>query len=150
MKIIQKILLHFIIILIVTILPVIVYNFMSNHQYNDFEFIGGITYFIYAFCLILKIKNQRVKIILSGILYSLLSLCTGMFFTEINEFSILFFITINLIVQGILLIKNAKSKNRALWKSYLISFVITIILSFFFTFLWFLAMAASGMPFNHY
>lgn len=150
MKIIQKILLHFIIILIVTILPVIVYNFMSNHQYNDFEFIGGITYFIYAFCLILKIKNQRVKIILSGILYSLLSLCTGMFFTEINEFSILFFITINLIVQGILLIKNAKSKNRALWKSYLISFVITIILSFFFTFLWFLAMAASGMPSNHY
>ena len=150
MKIIQKILLHFIIILIVTILLVIVYNFTSNHQYNDFEFIGGITYFIYAFCLILKIKNQRVKIILSGILYSLLSLCTGMFFTEINEFSILFFITINLIVQGILLIKNAKSKNRALWKSYLISFVITIILSFFFTFLWFLAMAASGMPFNHY
>jgi membrane-associated HD superfamily phosphohydrolase len=150
MKIIQKILLHFIIILIVTILPVIVYNFMSNHQYNDFEFIGGITYFIYAFCLILKIKNQRAKIILSGILYLLLSLCTGMLFTEINEFSILFFITINLIVQGILLIKNAKSKNRALWKSYLISFAITIILSFFFTFLWFLAMAASGMPSNHY
>jgi hypothetical protein len=150
MKIIQKILLHLIIILIVTVLPVIIYDFMANHQYNDFEFIGGITYFIYAFYLILKIKNPRAKIILSGILYSLLALCGGMLLTEINEFSVLFFITINLMVQGVLLIKNAKSKNRALWKSYLISFVFTIILSFFFTFIWFLAMAASGMPSNHY
>ena len=150
MNIIKTIALHFIIILIVTIFPVIVYEYMTGHDYHDFAFIGGISYFIYALYLVLKIKNQHAKIIFSGILYSLFALCVGMFFTEINEFAILFSITINLIVQAFLLIKNPKSKNRAIWKSYLISFVITIILSFFFTFLWFLAMAASGMPSNHY
>ena len=150
MNIIKIIALHLVIFLIVTIFPVIVYEFMSNHDLNYFAFIGGISYFIYALYLVLKIKNQRAKIIFSGILYSLFALCIGFFFTEINDFAILFSITINLIVQAFLLIKNPKSKNRAIWKSYLISFVITIILSFFFTFLWFLAMAASGMPSNHY
>ncbi|MBF4516411.1 hypothetical protein IRZ71_08655 [Flavobacterium sp. ANB] len=150
MKIIKTILLHLIIIFIVVIFPVVVYEFMSNHNYNDFAFIGGISYFIYAFYLALKIKSHRVKVIVLGILYSLLALCVGMLFTEINEFSILFFTTVNLILQAFLLIKHPKSKDRAVWKSYLISFVITMILSFFFAFLWFLAMAASGMPSNYY
>jgi len=150
MNIIKTIALHLVIFLIVTIFPVIVYEFMSNHDLNDFAFIGGISYFIYAFYLVLKIKNERAKIILLGILYSLLALCIGMFFTEVNEFALLFSILINLIFQAILLIKNPKSKKRAVWKSYLIGFIITIILSFFLTFLWFLSMAASGMPSNHY
>jgi len=150
MNIIKTIGLHFIIILIVTVFPVIVYEFMSNHGFYDFAFIGGISYFIYAFYLIQKIKNQRTKIIFLGILYSLIALCIGMMFTEINEFALLFLIILNVILQAVLLIKNPKSKNRHVWKSYLISFVISAILSFFFTFLWFLSMAASGMPSNHY
>lgn len=80
MNIIKTIALHLVIFLIVTIFPVIVYEFMSNHDLNDFAFIGGISYFIYAFYLVLKIKNERAKIILLGILYSLLALCIGMFF----------------------------------------------------------------------
>ena len=150
MNIIKTILLHLIIIFIVTIFPVVVYEFMSNHNYNSLTFIGGVSYFIYAFYLVFKIKNQRSKIILSGIVYSLLALCTGMIFTDINDFSLLFATIINLILQTFLLIKHPKSKNTAVWKSYLISFVITVILSLFLTFLWFLAMAASGMPSNHY
>lgn len=147
---IKTILLHLTIIFIVIIFPVIIYDFMSHKGYYDFAFIGGISYFIYAFYLVFKIKNELRRIILLGILHSLLAFCIGMMFTEINDFSILFFTTINLILQIILLIKHPKSKDRIIWKSYLISFIITLILSLFFTFFWLLTMAASGMPSNHY
>ncbi|KUJ60138.1 hypothetical protein AR687_19765 [Flavobacteriaceae bacterium CRH] len=148
-KIVKTILLHFTILIIVIAFSGWVYQFMV-HRGNDFEFIGGIFYFMYAFYLVLKIKNHRTKIILLGILYSLLALCTGMIFTELNEFALLFTTIINLIVQAFLLIKHPKSKNTQIWKSYLISLIITIVLSFFFTFLWLLSLAASGMPSNHY
>ncbi|MEP6930952.1 MAG: hypothetical protein ABI850_13095 [Flavobacterium sp.] len=150
MKLIQKIVLHLIIIIIVALFPVIVYEFMAAHNYYDFAFIGGISYFIYAFYLALNIKNQRSKIILLGVLYSVLAFCIGMLLNDINEFILIILIIANLIIQAFLLIKNSKSVNPAVWKSYLIRFVITIILSLLFTFLWFLMLAAAGMPSNHY
>lgn len=147
---IKTIFLHLIILFIVVIFPVIVYEFMADHDYYDFAFIGGISYFIYAFYLAFKIKNHRAKIIFLGILYSLLAMCAGIILIEINEFALLFLIMINLIFQAFLLIKHSRLKEKAVWKSYLISFVISIIISFFFTFIWFLLMAAGGMPSNHY
>lgn len=51
MKLSQKTGIHLIIIFIVVTLPVIVFEFMSAHQYHDFVLIGGITYFTYAFYL---------------------------------------------------------------------------------------------------
>ncbi|MEO8238249.1 MAG: hypothetical protein ABI793_10800 [Flavobacterium sp.] len=150
MKLIQKIVLHLTIIFIVTIFPVVVYEFMAHYNYYDFAFIGGISYFIYAFYLVLKIKKSRAKIILLGVLYSLLSLCIGMILTSVNETTIIILVIINLMIQAFLLIKNPKSTNPTVWKSYLISFLITIILSIFWVFLWFLMLAASGMPSNHY
>lgn len=150
MKIIQKIVLHLSIIFIVILFPVIVYEFMSNHGYNDFAFIGGISYFIYAFYLVFKIKKQRLKIILLGILQSLLALCIGLTFSTINEFIVIIAIIINLIFQAFLLIKNPRYINQTVGNSYLIRFVITLILSILFSFLWFLAMGLSGMPSNHY
>ena len=149
-KIIQKILLHLTIILIVTIFPVIVYEFMADHQYNDFEFIGGISYFIYAFYLILKFKNRQAKIILLGIFCALLAFFTGIIFIDINVYILLTLLIINLLFQTFLLIKNPKSKNRAVWIAYLINFAITVMLSVFFSFILFLAIAASAMPSNHY
>ena len=105
---VQKIVLHLLIIFIVILFPVIVYEFMSNHGYNDFAFIGGISYFIYAYYLVFKIKKQRLKIILLGILQSLLALCIGLTFSTINEFIVIITIIINLIFQSFLLIKNPR------------------------------------------
>jgi hypothetical protein len=150
MKLAQKIVLHLIIILIVIIFPVIVYTFMSNHGYNDFAFIGGLSYFIYAFYVVFKIKNQRTRIILLGILSSILILIIGIALAEINMFIFFILLGINLIFQFFLLIKNPRSANSAVWKSYLISFVISLILSVLFTLFWFLMLAASGLPSNHY
>lgn len=150
MKLVPKIILHLIILLIVTILPVIVYTIMEDHRYYHFTFIGGITYFIYAFYLILKIKNHRIKVIFSGILSSLLVLLIGISLTDINLYAFLIFLVINIILQIFLLMKHPKSVNHTIWKSYLISFVVTLLLSAFFTFFWFLMLGASGLPSNHY
>lgn len=150
MKIIQKILLHITIILIVTIFPVIVYEFMANHNYYDFAFIGGISYFIYVFYLILKIKNHRAKIILLGISCSLLAFFIGMILIDISTYILVTLLIINSLLQIFLLIKNPKSKNKAIWISYLINFIITVMLSIFFAFILLFAIAASGLSSNHY
>jgi hypothetical protein len=150
MKLVQKILVHLVIIFVVVLLPVFVFTFMSNHGYDDFAFIGGITYFIYAFYLVFKIKNQRSKIILLGVLSSVTMLSIGIMLIDFNEFIFLIVVAINLIFHAFLLIKNPKTTNEAVWKSYLISFVLILILSLFSLCFWFLMMAASGMPSNHY
>lgn len=150
MKLVQKILVHLVIIFVVVLLPVFVFTFMSNHGYDDFAFIGGITYFIYAFYLVFKIKNQRAKIILLGVLSSVTMLSIGILLIDFNEFIFLIVVAINLIFHAFLLIKNTKTTNEAVWKSYLISFVLILILSLFSLCFWFLMMAASGMPSNHY
>ncbi|MEN2402759.1 hypothetical protein GKZ90_0023435 [Flavobacterium sp. MC2016-06] len=150
MRIILNIILHLIILFIVAVFPIVVYTVMSDHDCNDFAFIGGGSYFIYAFYLVLKIKNHRAKTILLGVLYSLLSLCIGMLFTSTNEFAIIITVIMNLAFQAFLLIKNPRSTNQTVWKSYLINFIITILFSIFFTFLWFISMASAGLPSNHY
>lgn len=150
MKLIPKLLTHFIFIIVVMLLPVIVFEYMTSHDYNGFAFIGGITYFIYALYLVLRIKNHRSKIIALGVLSFLLAMCIGMILIDINEFVLLITVLINLIIQTFLLIKNPKSKNKTTWKTYLINFVVALILSFFGAFIWLLLMAASGMPSNHY
>lgn len=149
-KPLKKIAFHVLIIFIVIIIPPIVYDYMASYQYYDFALIGGISYFIYAFYLVFKIKNQRVKIILLGILYSIITLCIGTSLMFINDYSILILLTINLIIQYFLLAKNPKSIDPTIGKSYLISFVITIILSLFGVCFWSLMLAAGGMPSNHY
>ena len=150
MTLAQKIGLHFIIIFIVVTLPVIVFEFMSAHQYHDFAFIGGITYFIYAFYLVFRIKNEYTKIILLGISCGLLAFYIGIIFIDISAYILITLLITNFLFQSFLLIKNIKSKNRKVWMSYLINFIITVILSIFFSFVLFLAIAASGMPSNHY
>lgn len=150
MKLIPKIIIHLFIILIVTIFPVIVYTFMSDHGYNDWAFIGGISYFIYAFYLVLKIKNPSAKIVLLGILSSLLLFVIGIGLIDNNEFIFLALVIINLIFKAFLLIKNPKSINLPIWKAYLINFLITLLLSVLCIYFWFLMLAASGMPSNHY
>ncbi len=149
-KLIPKILLHITIILFVVIFPVIVYEFMLEHQYYKFLFIGGISYFIYVFYLVLRIKNHCAKIILLGILYSIATIFIGIIFSDINEFSLIISLIINLIIQYFLLIKNPKSTNPAIRRSYLISFIVTIILSILGACFWILMLAASGLPSNHY
>lgn len=150
MKLIQKIAIHLIILFIVIIFPVIVYEFMSSNGYYDFAFIGGISYFIYAFYFALKIKKHRAKVIILGILSLLLALCIGLLLSEINVFIPIILLIINLILQAFLVIKNPRYTDQTIGNSYLINFVITLILSVIITFFWFLAMAASGMPSNHY
>lgn len=150
MTLAQKIGLHLIIIFIVVTLPVIVFEFMSAQQYHDFAFIGGITYFIYAFYLVFKIKKENVKIILLGTWCGLLAFYIGIIFIDISAYILITLLITNFLFQSFLLIKNIKSKNRKVWMSYLINFIITVILSIFFSFVLFLAIAASGMPSNHY
>ena len=150
MTLAQKIGLHLIIIFIVVTLPVIVFEFMSAHQYHDFAFIGGLTYFIYAFYLVFKIKKENVKIILLGTWCGLLAFYIGIIFIDISAYILITLLITNFLFQSFLLIKNIKSKNRKVWMSYLINFIIAIILSIFFSFVLFLAIAASGMPSNHY
>lgn len=146
MKLIKKIVLHLIIIIIVTIFPVLVYEFMSNHECGNFAYIGGISYFIYCFYLVLKIKKYRLKIILLGILWSLLALYIGSILSEINTFIPIVLLIINLIFQSFLLKKNPKHANQVIWKSYQINFVITIILTILFTFTCLIVMFASTIP----
>src|SRR3954471_15654912 len=114
MKLIQKILLHLILIFIVIIFPVIVYDFMSNHGYNDFAFLGGISYFIYAYYLVLKIRNDRSKIILLGFLSSLLAFSIGLILIDIYESIFIILLIINLTFQVFLLIKNSGHANQAI------------------------------------
>jgi len=146
----QKIGIHLIILFIVVTLPVFVFEFMSNHRYYDFTLIGGVTYFIYAFYLILRIKKDNARIILLGILCALLAFYIGIILIDISAYILVTLLIINFFFQSFLLIKNIKSKNRKVWISYLINFIITVILSMFFSFVLFLAIAASGMPSNHY
>ncbi|PXY39132.1 hypothetical protein DMB65_19325 [Flavobacterium cheongpyeongense] len=150
MTLAQKSGIHLVIIFIVVTLPVIVFEFMSAHQYHDFAFIGGITYFIYAFYLVFKIKNEYKKIILSGIWCGLLAFYIGIILIDISACILITLLITNLLFQAFLLIKNIKSKKRRVWMSYLINFIITVILSIFFSFVLLLALAASGMPSNHY
>lgn len=116
----------------------------------DFAFLGGISYFIYAYYLVLKIRNDRSKIILLGFLSSLLAFSIGLILIDIYELIFIILPIINLIFQVFLLIKNSGHANQAIRKSYLISLVITLILSVSFLFLWFLTFASSGIPSNHY
>lgn len=150
MKLIPKLLTHFLFIIVVMLFPVIVYEYMTSHDYNDFAFIGGITYFIYALYLVLRIKNHRSKVIALGALSFLFAMCIGMILIDINEFVLLITLLINLIIQTFLLIKNPKYKNKTVWKTFLINFVVALILSFFGAFVWFLGMTLSAMPSNHY
>ena len=150
MTLAQKIGIHLIIIFIVVTLPVIVFEYMSAHQYHDFALIGGITYFIYAFHLVLRIKNDYTKIILLGILCSLIAFYIGIILIEISLYIPVTLLTANLLLQSFLLIKNLRSENRAVWISYLISFIITIALTILFSYVIFLGVAGSAMPSSHY
>jgi hypothetical protein len=82
----KKIILHFILICIVVILPVITFEYMSDHEYHDFAFIGGLTYFIYASYWILKIKNYMAKIIYWSLLQFLFIMAVGLSVIEIENF----------------------------------------------------------------
>ncbi|MCL9806755.1 hypothetical protein NAT51_14570 [Flavobacterium amniphilum] len=143
----KKIILHFILICIVVILPVIIFEYMSNHEYHDFAFIGGITYFIYALYWILKIKNHTAKIIFGSILQFLFIMVVGLFFIEVEnfEFTSPVLLAINLMIYPYLLIKNPRSKDKKKWKAFLLSFIIIFILSLLGSLFWFYVLAMSGM-----
>ena len=149
MTLLQKTAIHLTIIFTVVTLPVIVFEFMSNHRYYNFTLIGGITYFIYGFYLVCRIKNDYAKIIFLGILCSFLAFYIGIILIDISEYILVASLVTNFIFQAFLLIKNIKS-NRKVRSYYLINFIITVILSIFFSFVLFLAIAASGLPPNHY
>lgn len=64
MKKLIYVLLHLLLLLAVLSTPAIVYDIMYKLQQDDLLFIGVPIPFIYAGLWILKIKNQRVKIML--------------------------------------------------------------------------------------
>lgn len=144
----KKIILHFILICIVVILPVTVFEYMSAHEYHDFAFIGGLTYFIYAFYWILKIKNYTTKIIFWSLLQFLFIMAVGLYFIDVRNFEFILpiLLLLNLAVYTYLLIKNPKSKDKKTWKAFLFSFIITFTLSLLGILFWLYALAMSGMP----
>jgi uncharacterized membrane protein YfcA len=123
---------------------------MAKHDCYDFAHIGGMTYFIYSIYLVLKIKNRRLKNIILGVLSFLFALCIGISLFDISEFILPTALLMNLITHTALLIKNRKSKNETEWKTFLINFLVALILSFFGVYIWFLCLVGSAMPSNHY
>jgi hypothetical protein len=121
---------------------------MSANEYHDFAFIGGLTYFIYAFYWILKIKNHTAKIIFWSLLQFLFIMAVGLFFIDVRNFEFILpiLLLLNLAVYTYLLIKNPKSKDKKTWKAFLFSFIITFTLSLLGILFWLYALAMSGMP----
>lgn len=144
---IYKIILHFTLICIVVLLPVIIYDVMSKKGYHDFAFIGGLTYFFYVLYWILKIKRHTVKIIVWSIFRFLSIMVIGMSFLFMDfEWILPITLLLNLMTCLYLLIKNPKSKNKKVWRAYLCSFVFTFIVSILGILFWLYAIAMSGMP----
>ena len=148
---ISKIILHFILICIVVLLPVIIYNIMSKKGYHDFAFVGGLTYFFYVLYWILKIKRPIIKIIVWSIFRFLSIMIIGMSFLFIDfEWILPITLLLNLTGYLFLLIKNPKSTDKKVWRAYLCSFVFTFIVSLLGILFWLYAIAMSRMPAMRY
>ena len=142
MNIFLKIIVHFFIILFVTCFPVYIYTVMTISGYNDYIFIGGITYYIYALYWILKIKNFRSKIIFISTFQFLFVLFIRFILKDKYDYLLPILLTIYLLFQLILMLINPKYKEKNVWKTYLINFIISIFLFILGLLIWFLIGAA--------
>ena len=146
MKTFLQIVIHFFVIVFVTCFPVYIYTLMTNLGYNDYDFIGGITYCIYFLYWILKIKNFRTKIIFLGIFQFLFILFLRFILKDKYENLLPIFLSFYLLLQLILLIKHPKSVDKIVWKTYLINFLISIFLFILGLLIWVLLIIGGAMP----
>lgn len=154
MKKLIYVLLHLLLLLAVLSTPAIVYDIMYKLQQDDLLFIGVPIPFIYAGLWILKIKNQRVKIMLLNtlILFFIPALVfiTESSFNKYNSRAVLeilfpLVIVIDLLILMAATITQYLNKNKYLGKTYLWSTIIVLILSPGILFLWVLCSALGAM-----
>lgn len=152
MKQTYKLALHLVVLCIAILLPVIIYDYLSEKGKHDYSFIGGLIYFTYTTHWISKIKHTITKITLWSIVQFIFILYCGAFFVIIKHFkyAIPALLIINLLFFALLLFKNPKSKDVVKWKAFLLSLITTCLLSILGYSFWVFTLAISALSQTRY